>query len=90
MEPREVLTTDGRVIGNLLGGWIDPSNWTVSDLVIELDKRAVEELAVKKHALRSSKVRIPTSRVKIFSDVVQLDADIGTLSGSLIEMGKKG
>lgn len=90
LESREVVTTDGRVIGHLLGGWIDPSNWTVTDLVIELDKRAIDDLAVKKHVLRSSKVRIPTSSVKLFSDVVQLNSDIGGLSGSLTEVGKKG
>lgn len=89
MEPREVVTTDGRVIGHLLGGWIDPSSWTVTDLVIELDKRAIDELAVKKHVLRTSKVKVPTKNVAIFSDVVQLDSDIGALSGSLTEVGRK-
>lgn len=88
MEPREVVTTDGRVIGHLLGGWVDPTTWTMTDLVMELDKRAIDELAVKKRVLRSSKVRVPTSYVATFSDVVQLNTDIGSLSGSFTEVRK--
>jgi sporulation protein YlmC with PRC-barrel domain len=81
-EEKDVITTDGRYIGVLKGGWVDTSNWTVTSLVIELDKAAVDELQVKKPALRSAIVTIPTSYVGNVSDVIQLNSDMATLSNA--------
>ena len=52
LEDRDIITTDGRIIGQLKGAWIDTSNWSVANLVVDLNKDVVEELNVKKPILR--------------------------------------
>ena len=80
IEGRDVITTDGRDIGNLAGAWLDVSTWTVTSLIVELDKTVVDELNVKKPMLRTARVNIPTNYVRNIADVVQLNTDISTLS----------
>lgn len=80
IENRNVITTDGRMIGTLTGAWIDTSNWTITSLVVELEKEVVEDLRVKKPLLRTAKVSVPTSAVLNVGDVVQLNTDITNLS----------
>ena len=82
IEDREVITTDGRNIGTLTGAWVDLGTWSVTALVVELKKDVVDELNVKKPALRTAKVNIPTSYVKNIADVVQLNTDVGTLGAA--------
>lgn len=87
LESRNVITTDGRVIGVLSGAYVDPNNWTVSSLVIELEKEVVSQLNVKKPLLRTAKVTVPTSIVRQVADVVQLNADMSNLSTILAQPG---
>jgi sporulation protein YlmC with PRC-barrel domain len=82
IEDREVITTDGRNIGTLTGAWVDLGTWTVTALIVELNKDVVDELNVKKPALRTAKVNIPTNYVKNIADVVQLNADVPTLGAA--------
>ncbi len=56
---RDVITNDGRNIGRLKGAWIDMGTWSVSALVVELNKDVVDELNVKKPMLRTAKVNLP-------------------------------
>lgn len=80
LESRNVITTDGRMIGVLTGAWMDTSNWTITSLVVELEKQVVDELNVKKPLLRTAKVTLPTSIVMNIADVVQLNTDVSNLS----------
>ncbi|MDW5562513.1 MAG: hypothetical protein SA339_04730 [Methanomassiliicoccus sp.] len=80
LESKNVITTDGRMIGVLTGAWVDTTNWTVSSLVVELEKDVVEDLNVKKPLLRTPKVTLPTSTVQRIADVVQLNTDMTNLS----------
>jgi sporulation protein YlmC with PRC-barrel domain len=82
IEDRDVITTDGRNIGSLTGAWIDIGTWSVTSLVVELNKDVVDELNVKKPILRTAKVNIPTNYVKNISDVVQLNTDVPTLGAA--------
>jgi sporulation protein YlmC with PRC-barrel domain len=82
IEDREVITTDGRNIGTLTGAWIDLGNWSVTALIVELNKTVVDELNVKKPVLRTAKVNIPTAYVKNIGDVVQLNTDVPTLGAA--------
>jgi sporulation protein YlmC with PRC-barrel domain len=82
LEDRDVITTDGRNIGTLTGAWVDLGNWSVSALIVNLNKEVVDELNVKKPVLRTARVNIPTNLVKNIADVVQLNADIPTLSAA--------
>ncbi len=83
IENRDVITTDGRNIGTLTGAWMDLSNWSVTALIVELNKQVVDELNVKKPMLRTARVNIPVNYVKNIADVVQLSADMPTLSTAL-------
>jgi sporulation protein YlmC with PRC-barrel domain len=83
LEDRDIITTDGRVIGKLTGAWIDTSSWTVSSLVVELNKDVVDELNVKKPILKHARINLPTTYVKRVADVVQLNVDISGLSASV-------
>jgi sporulation protein YlmC with PRC-barrel domain len=85
IESRNVITTDGRMIGTLTGAWIDTSTWTITSLVVELEKEVVDALNVKKPLLRTAKVSIPTSAVLNVADVVQLNTDVASLSTMLAQ-----
>jgi sporulation protein YlmC with PRC-barrel domain len=80
LESKNVITTDGRVVGVLSGAYVNTSDWTISSLVIELGKEVVSELNVKKPLLRTAKVSVATSIVKQVADVVQLKIDMAGLS----------
>jgi sporulation protein YlmC with PRC-barrel domain len=82
IEDRDVITSDGRKIGSLTGAWIDISTWTITSLIVELDKEVVSELNVKKPMLRTARVNIPTSYIQRISDVAQLNTDITTLGAA--------
>jgi sporulation protein YlmC with PRC-barrel domain len=85
IESRNVITTDGRMIGTLTGAMIDTSNWTITSLVVELEKDVVADLNVKKPLLRTAKVSVPTSAVLNVADVVQLNTDMANLSTMLAQ-----
>jgi sporulation protein YlmC with PRC-barrel domain len=85
LESRNVITTDGRMIGVLSGAYMDTSSWTVTSLVVELEKDVVAELNVKKPLLRTAKVTVPTSTILNIADVVQLNTDMANLSTILAQ-----
>jgi sporulation protein YlmC with PRC-barrel domain len=87
LESKNVITTDGRMIGVLTGAWMDTSNWTITALVVELEKDVVEDLNVKKPFLRTAKVTVPTSTVLNIADVVQLNSDMTNLGTILAQPG---
>lgn len=83
LEDRDVITADGRVIGQLKGAWIDTNNWQVASLVVDLRKEVVDELNVKKPVLKAARINLPTSYVQRVADVVQLNTDMGGLAASV-------
>jgi len=83
LEDRGIITTDGRMIGTLKGAWIDTSAWSVSSLVVDLNRDVVDELNLKKPILKHARVNLPTSYVARVADVVQLNIDMSTLSGAI-------
>lgn len=80
VKSKDVITSDGRNVGTLSGAWMDTNTWTVTSLIVDLNKIVLDELSLKKPLLRTAKVTIPTSMIKNFSDVAQLNADFATLS----------
>ncbi len=83
LEDRNVITTDGRIIGTLSGAMIDSSTWKVSSIVVDVHKDVIDELQVKKQMLKTPKVHIDTSMVSNVSDVVQLNVPLANLKGKL-------
>jgi sporulation protein YlmC with PRC-barrel domain len=84
--PRNVLTTDGRRIGQMTGIKIDVTTWTVQAIVIRLEKAILDELNIKKPIFSTPTVSIPVNLVSKVSDVVQLNAEFANLMGILAPM----
>ncbi len=83
LDKRNVITSDGRIVGELTGAYIDPVSWTVTGLVIEVNKDVMDELNMKKPMLRTPKAMIQTSLVNVVSDTVQLNVPTANLAGNL-------
>ena len=83
IDKKDVITTDGRNVGELTGAYIDTSTWKVNGLVLEVNKDVMDELNMKKPLLRTPKAMIQTSLVRVVSDTVQLNVPIANLSGNL-------
>ena len=83
LESKDVLTTDGRLGGFLRALLIDPKNWTVASMVVEVDRDILEEVGIKKPLLDRALVDIPAKFVKGASDVIQLNEDLEKMRGSV-------
>jgi sporulation protein YlmC with PRC-barrel domain len=81
LESTYVYTTDKRMVGLMRGIMIDPANWVVSQIVVEVDEDILRQLNIEKPLSKAALVNVPTSLVKGVSDIVQLDADLDSLRG---------
>jgi sporulation protein YlmC with PRC-barrel domain len=77
----DVYTKDGRNVGITRGILIDPDNWTVPQLVFEVNVNILEELDIEIPLLKVDLVNIPTSLVKEVSNVVLLNSDFHSMKG---------
>ncbi len=84
-EAREVYTDDGKLLGALDGIMVDSTAWTVSHLVISVNKEIAEDLNFKKSMFGAELVNLPISFVKNVGDVVQLNANLAALKGAVSE-----
>jgi sporulation protein YlmC with PRC-barrel domain len=80
---RNVLTTDGRRIGQMTGVLVDTSTWKVQAIVVKLEKAILDELNIKKPIFSTPSVSIPVDLVSKASDVVQLNGEFSSLIGIL-------
>ncbi len=80
---RNVLTTDGRRIGQMTGIKIDMATWTIEAIVIRLEKAILDELNIRKPIFSTPTVSMPVNLVSRVSDVVQLNAEFASLMGIL-------
>jgi len=78
-EEKEVITKDGRKIGNLVGAMVDTDNWTVNSIMVEVTKEMVIELGLKKSMLKSPKTAISRELVDISGDIIRLKVTLGEL-----------
>ena len=83
---RNVLTTDGRRIGQMTGIRVDVTTWTVQAIVIRLEKAILDELNIKKPIFSTLTVSMPVNLVSKVSDAVQLNAEFASLMGILAPM----
>jgi sporulation protein YlmC with PRC-barrel domain len=79
LHEKDVLTTDGRLVGTLRGARIDPATWTVTRLIVDLKDDVADELDLEKSIIRTVTVNFPVAHVKAFSDVVLLDIGLASL-----------
>ena len=84
-DSKDVVSSEGKILGKMTGVWINTSNWNVEHLIVEMDKNTAEMLDLKKKMLRSTKTALPVRYVGVISDVVKLNSTIEELSGALTE-----
>lgn len=84
-DTKDVVSSDGKILGKMTGMWINTTNWNVEHLIVEMDKNTAEKLDLKKKMLRSTKTALPVRYVEVVSDVVKLNSTLEELSGSLTE-----
>jgi sporulation protein YlmC with PRC-barrel domain len=91
-EKKQVMTTDGKIVGVMAGCVVDNTNWSVVTLSIELSKEVSDFLGTKGTMLKSPVVGINPSRVGTVGDAVMLNVSLGDLRGQVEEMAaqKKG
>ena len=80
---RNVLSSDGRRIGQMIGIGIDITTWTTRTIKVKLEGAVIEELNIKRRIFGNTTVSIPLSLVSIVSDVVQLNTDYAGMKGIL-------
>lgn len=83
VEPREVITKDGKDVGIVRGILVDTKNWTIPHLVVEVNNKTLDEFEIKKPLLSVALINLPTKYVQSVSDVVTLKTNIGSMSGDV-------
>ena len=78
----KVMSGGGRVIGTIADLELDPELWTITGLVVKLEKHAASELGLRRR-LGSSAVVIRVEHVKAISDLVLLKEDLHSLAHAL-------
>lgn len=78
---KQIIETDGYIIGEVKGASLDPETWQVPELYVKLSDNAAQELGFKKR-FRSSTVCIPTKMVKAVGDVITMALPLKEISTS--------
>lgn len=76
---KDVITSDGRNIGNVTDVAVDPTKWRVRDLRVSIDKRIAEELGLLKDR-KGSQFLIKTEHVRSVGDHVMLQKTMKALA----------
>ncbi len=79
IDSMDVYTKDGRNVGLARGILIDPENWTVQQIVVEVNVNILEELNIEIPLVKEPLVNIPTSYVKEVSNIVLLNSDFASM-----------
>ena len=74
-----VITANAYVLGEVDGAEVNPDEWKVTHLDVNLTKEATEELGFKKPFLGSLKVCLPVTIIKEFGDVITLKVPLQEL-----------
>ena len=76
---KEVVGTEGYILGEVDGVDIDLNTWQVNAFYVSLNDNATAELGFKKMLLSKIKVCLPTQLVKSVGDVITLNEPIRNL-----------
>ena len=85
---KEVITSDGRNIGEVIDLAIEPAGWKVRDLRVAIDKRIAEELGLLTKGKGVFQVR--TASVKSVGDMIMLTQTMKMLAESASAAKKSG
>ena len=85
---KEVITSDGRNIGEVADMAIEPVGWKVRDLRVSIDKRIAEELGLQTR--RGGVFQVRTASVKSIGDLIMLNQTMKVLAESAASAKKSG
>ncbi|MCU0860718.1 MAG: hypothetical protein MUE65_00155 [Methanomassiliicoccales archaeon] len=89
IDKKQVMTTDGKNIGTMVGCTVDDANWSVGVLSVELTKEISEFLGAKGGMLKSPIVGVKPSHVGTIGDAVMLNVSLGDLRGQVEELAQQ-
>lgn len=72
LEGKGVLTQDGRAIGTVSDMMLTDTEWTVTSLVVKIDRDLLEEFGMKKPMFGTQTVLVSVSAVSGVSDKIIL------------------
>lgn len=85
---KDVMTSDGRNVGQVEDLAIDITGWRVRDLRVAIDKRIGEELGLQ--VRRGGKFHIRTASIKSVGDLIMLNQTMKMLAEQVAAAGKAG
>jgi sporulation protein YlmC with PRC-barrel domain len=85
---KEVITSDGRNIGEVVDLAIEPAGWKVRDLRVAIDKRIAEELGLQTRGKGVFQVR--TASIKTVGDMIMLNQTMKVLADFAASAKKTG
>jgi len=86
---KDVITSDGRNVGNVTDVAIDQSNWSVRDLRVSIDKRIAEELGLAKRR-GNAQFHVKTASIKSVGDLIMLNQTLKMLAERAASARKAG
>jgi len=75
---KDIMATDGRVLGTLEGVAIK-KDWTVSGLTVKINNDSIKDLGKRKPFLGSLRMDIGTKHIKVMGDNIMLNKSIKDL-----------
>ena len=84
----EVITSDGRNIGEVVDLAIEQPGWKVRDLRVSIDKRIAEELGLQTR--RAGLFQVRTASVKSVGDMIMLTQSMKMLAEAASSARKAG
>jgi molecular chaperone DnaK (HSP70) len=78
LESKDVLDTNGEYVG-VLRGILIADNWTIPEVVIEVNEDVLDEMGVETPLFSDALVNLPSRYVRNGSDVVQLTENVASL-----------
>jgi sporulation protein YlmC with PRC-barrel domain len=78
MYKKDIVATDGRILGTLEGVAVN-NDWTVSGLTMKIDKDAFEDLGAKKPFLGTLRLDVGVDHIKAMGDNIVLNKPIKDL-----------
>jgi len=84
---KDVITSDGRNVGEVTDVAIDPAKWAVRDLRVSIDKRIAQELGFAR-GRGAGQFHIKTASIKSVGDLIMLNQSMKMLA-ELAEAAKR-
>jgi sporulation protein YlmC with PRC-barrel domain len=80
---KSVIGAAGNYVGEVSNIEIDPSNWQITHLHINLSEKAAKEFCIKKSLLKRANIRLSTAVINNVDVIIRLNKFIRELKNGL-------